>query len=104
MRQAVKQSTPAVILESKYEDQTENSESQETAQDNESREYKFNDTEDSQLYKKIQNNWDNSFTKEDQEPSREQKTVTNLTDQTHSTEQLKVYCLKSRQFKEAKSE
>ena len=108
MRQAVKQSTPAVIMESNYEDQTKNSKSQEREQDNESGEYKFANTEDSQLFRNFQTNWDNSFTKVDQEPTMEtQDSKTSSrpnSERKNSTEQPKVYCLKSRKFKEAKSE
>ena len=104
MRQAVKQSTPAVILGSKYEDQTENSESQEREQDNESRQFKFANTEDSQLFRNFQTNWDNSFAKVDQEPTRETKDSKTSYRPKNSTEQPKVYCFKSRKFKEAKSE
>ena len=58
-------------MESKYEDQTENSESQNRKEENESQEYKFKNTEDSKLFRNFQNNWDNSFAKVDQEPSSE---------------------------------
>ena len=95
-------------MDSKYEDQTENSVSQQRKEDNESREYKFNNTEDSQLFRNLQNNWDNSFAKVDQEPSSEtkdsKKSSRLKSESNNSSEQPKVYCLKSRKFKEVKSD
>jgi hypothetical protein len=95
-------------MESKYEDQTENSERQRRKEENESLEYKFNNTEDSQLFRNFQNNWDNSFAKVDQDQSSETKDSSKSSrlksENNNCTEQPKFYCLKSRKFKEAKSE